>query len=84
MAPGIPTQEIITNKASAIVTNSNSFKGRGSGNPVAKSIRVNIYLCPEDGGDSGTTISIATPENGSKMIFNGLSGTSLTLPLLDR
>ena len=43
---GIPTRENIWINASATEIEEISLRGIPSGNPVAKSTRVSIYLCP--------------------------------------
>ena len=78
---GIPSLEKITNSASETDIESIFCSGSASGNPVAWSIKVRIYLCPPSEGLSGPTRSIDTLENGSVMIGTLHMGTFLTLPL---
>ena len=65
----------------AMVGEFGELKGTASGNLVATSITVKIYLCPRAEEVRGPTRSIAILEYGSPIIGICTRGTLRTLPL---
>ena len=78
---GIPTLENISTKASATEIVSIDLSGIASGNLVAISNTVKIYLWPSDeAGDIGPTMSIEIRENGVVIIGMDCSSTGRKRP----
>lgn len=77
---GIPNLEKMFIKFSATVTESIFLGGMASGNLVAQSIKVSMYLCPRLNGVNSPTRSMATLVNGSLMMASILTAPSLLCP----